>query len=316
MIFGGAFLITPGFLTDIIGVLLLLPPTRARAPAADPPPRPPRGAWRAGQPTSATTTSTAPPPNTTLPRAARAVSDACPRPRLLRPDRELHGTARSGVTLLFDRASRRRSRRAEVSRDATAGAHRSPTGSRSQFSPRRGPVDLGGVSAHVPRHRRRGRVQARLPRHDRDHRLPPRWEDLDALRASGPVRRGERGARAGAPAARSRRPRSGGGGAGCSSTASCARWRTRASRPSTTATVASATPASSSGCRARTFRGAPSGTCRPGTSLRLEGSQVHAAVFSWRWRAARAPASTSSLFATSRRRRREPARSSRTSAGF
>lgn len=29
VIFGGAFLITPGFLTDIIGVLLLLPPSRA-----------------------------------------------------------------------------------------------------------------------------------------------------------------------------------------------------------------------------------------------------------------------------------------------
>jgi UPF0716 protein FxsA len=28
IIFGGAFLITPGFLTDIIGVTLLLPPTR------------------------------------------------------------------------------------------------------------------------------------------------------------------------------------------------------------------------------------------------------------------------------------------------
>jgi UPF0716 protein FxsA len=29
IIFGGAFLITPGFVTDVIGVLLLLPPTRA-----------------------------------------------------------------------------------------------------------------------------------------------------------------------------------------------------------------------------------------------------------------------------------------------
>jgi UPF0716 protein FxsA len=29
VIFGGAFLITPGFLTDVIGVALLLPPTRA-----------------------------------------------------------------------------------------------------------------------------------------------------------------------------------------------------------------------------------------------------------------------------------------------
>ena len=29
VIFGGAFLITPGFITDIVGVLLLLPPTRS-----------------------------------------------------------------------------------------------------------------------------------------------------------------------------------------------------------------------------------------------------------------------------------------------
>ena len=29
VIFGGAFLITPGFLTDIVGIVFLLPPTRA-----------------------------------------------------------------------------------------------------------------------------------------------------------------------------------------------------------------------------------------------------------------------------------------------
>ena len=29
VIFGGAFLITPGFLTDIFGIILLIPPTRA-----------------------------------------------------------------------------------------------------------------------------------------------------------------------------------------------------------------------------------------------------------------------------------------------
>jgi UPF0716 protein FxsA len=29
IVFGGAFLITPGFLTDIVGILLLFPPTRA-----------------------------------------------------------------------------------------------------------------------------------------------------------------------------------------------------------------------------------------------------------------------------------------------
>jgi UPF0716 protein FxsA len=31
VIFGGAFLITPGFLTDIVGIFLLLPPTRVLA---------------------------------------------------------------------------------------------------------------------------------------------------------------------------------------------------------------------------------------------------------------------------------------------
>jgi UPF0716 protein FxsA len=29
VVFGGAFLITPGFLTDIVGLLLLIPPTRS-----------------------------------------------------------------------------------------------------------------------------------------------------------------------------------------------------------------------------------------------------------------------------------------------
>src|SRR5918998_6140756 len=29
IVFGGAFLITPGFITDIFGILLLVPPTRA-----------------------------------------------------------------------------------------------------------------------------------------------------------------------------------------------------------------------------------------------------------------------------------------------
>lgn len=29
VIFGGAFLLTPGFLTDVVGLLLLIPPTRA-----------------------------------------------------------------------------------------------------------------------------------------------------------------------------------------------------------------------------------------------------------------------------------------------
>ena len=53
VIFGGAFLITPGFLTDIVGVVLLVPPTRAlvrRCVVA--PARPPRGGGLAGPPRS------------------------------------------------------------------------------------------------------------------------------------------------------------------------------------------------------------------------------------------------------------------------
>src|ERR671915_1916746 len=67
VIFGGAFLITPGFLTDIVGLTLLIPPTRAivrrfvarrldrrgegggRPP---PPPPPPRGRAGASRPPS------------------------------------------------------------------------------------------------------------------------------------------------------------------------------------------------------------------------------------------------------------------------
>ena len=34
VVFGGAFLLTPGFITDVLGLLLLIPPTRALVPAA------------------------------------------------------------------------------------------------------------------------------------------------------------------------------------------------------------------------------------------------------------------------------------------
>jgi UPF0716 protein FxsA len=57
VVFGGAFLLTPGFLTDVVGLLLLIPPTRAlirplvmrrlgrrvTVGVTGAPPRPPRG---------------------------------------------------------------------------------------------------------------------------------------------------------------------------------------------------------------------------------------------------------------------------------
>ena len=44
VIFGGAFLITPGFITDIVGLLLLVPPTRAVSGGSWPAGS--AGAWR------------------------------------------------------------------------------------------------------------------------------------------------------------------------------------------------------------------------------------------------------------------------------
>jgi UPF0716 protein FxsA len=57
VVFGGALLLTPGFVTDVLGILFLLPPTRAlvrrllarrvagRIRVSGPPRRAPRGGW-------------------------------------------------------------------------------------------------------------------------------------------------------------------------------------------------------------------------------------------------------------------------------
>src|ERR687889_846095 len=62
VVFGGAFLITPGFITDIVGLVLLIPPARA----------------------------------------ARAVSAPALALSFFDPAREIYGTARSGTTIIFE----------------------------------------------------------------------------------------------------------------------------------------------------------------------------------------------------------------------
>ena len=112
VIFGGALLLTPGFLTDILGLALLLPPTRAvivrlaqriaarrmaraagraRAPA---PARLRRGGHRLGAPAAAHG-----------PAPARPVSEPALSIAFFDPEHGLHGSARSGTTLLFEGSS-------------------------------------------------------------------------------------------------------------------------------------------------------------------------------------------------------------------
>ena len=80
VILGGAFLITPGFITDVIGFLLLIPPTRAvlRSVVA-------RLARR-----RVSLRVMGPPPR---PRAGTASGPGGPRPRSQRPGYDYEGTA-------------------------------------------------------------------------------------------------------------------------------------------------------------------------------------------------------------------------------
>ena len=127
VIFGGAFLITPGFITDIFGLLMLLPPTRAlirrlpcgwSAGAVE-------GGLRGGRRGSAST-SRAPPPSTRRRRGgsggdgAGAVRSPSSTPRMPLRDGAI------GATLLFEGTTRHACSRRDRSwsRMAAAGVAR------------------------------------------------------------------------------------------------------------------------------------------------------------------------------------------------
>ena len=265
VIFGGAFLITPGFLTDIVGLVLLLPPTRAlvrrlaRAPA-----RPARGgrAWPAALRRRGhrhRVRRRRPGGSSGERRGARALL-LRRDPRALRDgavgrDDAVRGPQAGGACPTGPRS---------IERAATAGAPSCPAGWRSSSSRSAPEADLGGV--------RRAIVPGAAARS-----AAARWtasgtvsETRRAAALGGARRRcaasrrwstsGTRPARARPPPARRRGPRRRGGDApGCHRGRAARRSRTPASRPSTTAAAASAAPASSCGCPARSSRVAAPG---------------------------------------------------------
>ena len=271
VIFGGAFLITPGFLTDIVGLILLIPPTRAvvRRLASRRLDRRVQVGMR-HRPA----------------RTARAVSGEAFALSFFDPDRELYGIARSGSTILFEgrtpgrprgRAGARGGRRRLARRAARAAVAAPRAGQRRARPGRR-------HGARLPRERRGERPRRVVPRHLLDHDGHPALggarrdpQPLGAGRRAATACSRSRGGRA-APRATARSSCA----RACSSTASCARSRRRASRPSTTATGASAAPGSSCGCPGEEFPRRGSGLVIAGSSLELDPVRVHAAVFRWR----------------------------------
>ena len=165
VIFGGALLLTPGFITDILGLVLLIPPTRAHRPrgagAAAHAPHGDVDDERRACGLAATTTSRARPSTST--RTGSAPRDR--RERRARPASDWPGLLRRGHLQL-----RRPRRRALRARPPRAGGRR-----RTRQRPRRAllrPRAGGGVRA---RRRARGaRRRVRAPRGCPGSRRPSR----------------------------------------------------------------------------------------------------------------------------------------------
>ena len=189
VIFGGAFLITPGFLTDILG-LVLADPAHARARARNP-------AAAAGAPGGGGSDGDRPRARTALRRgrdrnrarrpvqAARPVSSAPYAFSFFDPDRKLYGMARSGATILFD--DRNPAAHAGGPEIEPAGegwrAHLDDRFS-LELAPLLVEVELGAVTARVCRVT--GEVGGRgveclgVLAHTHE---APRWQELDAVRS-------------------------------------------------------------------------------------------------------------------------------------
>lgn len=194
---------------------------------------------------------------------------------------DLHGTVRSGMTLLFEGGQP-----ATIAEEAQIGATRAVVGDRLalDFDPVSEAMDLGGAVAHV------GRVQGQV-----DGRRveclgvvtetvdPPAWSELDALRTMAAVF--DPGL---AVLAFARRPRGARGHGDERVTA----WIVRDGTPLAVEEARISTVYDGEG-RQRSagmelwlpgedFPRRVSGTARAGASLTLEGLRVHAAVFAWR----------------------------------
>ncbi len=189
VIFGGALLITPGFLTDILGLLLLIPPTRAvirrfvmRALTK-------RAASRVAERGRGRARRLGRRGHRDRGRAASAAPRAVSQPTLsvafFDPARQVHGLARArGDPALRGHpfAGARRARPPGALRGGLGGGGRQPL--RGRLEPASEPVELAGnrirvctVTGNVA-----GTPLEGLGTVSETLR-PPAWENLDALRA-------------------------------------------------------------------------------------------------------------------------------------
>ena len=194
---------------------------------------------------------------------------------------DLHGTVRSGMTLLFERGQP-----TTIDEDARVDGVRAVVGDRValDFDPVTESVDLGGVLARV------GRVRGTVDKRNieglgvvTETLETPAWAELDALRTLAAVFDP-----ALAILALSRRPR----GAHGHGDEDVRAWIIRDGAPLAVEDARISTIYDSDG-RQRSaglelwlpgedFPRRASGAARAGASLTLEGLRVHAAVFSWR----------------------------------
>ena len=287
VIFGGAFLITPGFITDILGVLLLLPPTRAivRRLIVQPPRTP--GDRRHGGHPSCSRLRRGRERERARPatQAARAVSAPALAVAFYDHARELYGSARSGATVLFE--GRRPSVLPEGPEvEAVAGGWSVRLSDRVslEFERLAPEADLDGVSATVCRVH--GEVAGKrvdgLGTVAETHSLPA-WDELDSLRTVSALADEEH-----ALVALARRPR---GAAGHDEESVTARLLDDG-RLLDVETARISTVYDGGG-RQRSaglelwipgeeYPRRGSGLVLAGSSLDLDGIQVHAAIFRWR----------------------------------
>jgi hypothetical protein len=194
---------------------------------------------------------------------------------------DLHGTVRSGMTLLFQGGQP-----STVDAEAELGATRAVVGDRIalDFDPVSDAADLGGATARV------GRVRGTVDGRSieclgvvTETVTPPAWSELDAVRTMAAVF--EPGL---AVLALSRRPH----GAHGHGDEHVTGWLVRDATPLAVEDMRISTVYDGEG-RQRSagmelwlpgedFPRRVSGTARAGASLTLEGLRVHAAVFTWR----------------------------------
>lgn len=201
------------------------------------------------------------------------------------PDQGLHGSARSGVTLLFEHGKPQALPDGpEVSRDGDGWTASLGNRFELSFAPLCDPLDLGGASARVSRVTGTvGGTKVACLGTATETLEPPRWEELDALRGLSALFDEEN-----AVLALARRPR----GAIGHGQEQVAAWLLTGGEARKVEDARISTVYDGDGRQRNAglelwlpgedFPRRASGTAAAGTTLSLEGLRVNAAVFSWR----------------------------------